>query len=472
VDKKTNFKNITLSLLLIIASAWFIIWIVFIIKNIGLPQIDYSEGFNMWNAKTFGAGNVEWDALVGPPFKAYFYTPIWYMVMGQLINVFGDSLIVGRIFNIITMLACMSIVFLIVNHLTKSKIIALISAFFPLMTNVMVSWSMFIRVDLTAIFFELAGIYMVIRFKNSHWLYLSIPLFILAIFTKQSILAGAGAACLYLFLEDWRSSISYIIAFIIGIVACLALAFNLTNGEFLNQIFFYQQSPWNSLNNVLFEIYRVIILIVPIAMLGLTYTIKNLKSVVAIYVIVAVLLNTFTLFHTGGNTNYFFETIFALSLASGILLKQVIDKKIEIYIWMFIFSIYGIVTMTPNISFENENYIKRYDQAKALIQDAAYPILTENAQLVLDAGKEPYYEPFVYNNMASLKYFDEQIVVNDLEENRIEYVITEFKLPYTKSQRFNDTVQKTILDNYHLIMDAPKDSNSVFDFVVYEANNK
>ena len=89
--------------------------------------------------------------------------------------------------------------------------------------------------------------------------------------------------------------------------------------------------------------------------------------------------------------------------------------------------------------------------------------------MVVDAGKMPYDEPFVYSNLARLGYFDGNIVLNDLKTNKIEYVITQYHLPESGSYRFSEAVQQAILDNYHIVMDS---SNYPFSFVVYEANDK
>ena len=88
-------------------------------------------------------------------------------------------------------------------------------------------------------------------------------------------------------------------------------------------------------------------------------------------------------------------------------------------------------------------YSLRTKQAETIIRDATYPILTENAQIVVDAGKMPYYEPFVYSNLARLGYFDGNIVLNDLKTNKIEYVITQYHLPESGSSRFSEAVQQS-----------------------------
>ena len=53
-----SFQNLSLGLLIGLSMAWLVVWLITIIRNIGQPQIDYSEGFNMWNAHLFGTGLV------------------------------------------------------------------------------------------------------------------------------------------------------------------------------------------------------------------------------------------------------------------------------------------------------------------------------------------------------------------------------------------------------------------------------
>src|ERR1035437_5105755 len=110
------FNKLTLISLSILAAAWLIVWIITIAKNLTGPQMDYSEGFNMWNAHLFGTGQWQWNALQGPPFNAIFYTPIWYVIMGKVTNIFGDSLITGRISNLVFFSGILILIFLLVWH--------------------------------------------------------------------------------------------------------------------------------------------------------------------------------------------------------------------------------------------------------------------------------------------------------------------------------------------------------------------
>ena len=463
-----SFRNLSLGLLIGLSLAWLVVWLITIIRNIGQPQIDYSEGFNMWNAHLFGTGQWQWDALKGPPFNALFYTPVWYLIMGRVTNIFGDSLVVGRIFNLLTFAGCLTLVFLIVRYFTRSRIYGLIGAALPLMSSYMIAWSMFPRVDMLAILFELAGIYVIMRFESSRWLWLSIPLFVLAFYTKQSLVAFVAAGCLYLFIRNRKQGLVYSGLLAGALLAIFTAADILTQGNFFKQVFTYQQSEiFSGTTSVVWTIF---INLIPILIMGAVYAWKNKTSLLGLSVLATFVLNTLVLFlHTGGNYNYFFEFVFALSLASGVFLPQIIKSRKEFYLWLFAFSIAGLIGVIPNLTLVDATYSLRTKQAETIIQDATYPILTENAQMVVDAGKMPYDEPFVYSNLARLGYFDGNIVLNDLKTNKIEYVITQYHLPESGSSRFSEAVQQAILDNYHIVMDS---SNYPFSFVVYEANDK
>ena len=101
---------------------------------------------------------------------------------------------------------------------------------------------MFPRVDMLAILFELAGIYVIIRFENSRWLWLSIPLFVLAFYTKQSLVAFIAAGCLYLFIRNRKQGLVYSGLLAGALLAIFTAADILTQGDFFKQVFLYQQS--------------------------------------------------------------------------------------------------------------------------------------------------------------------------------------------------------------------------------------
>jgi len=476
IDKKMKLNKILLWSLLGVCVGWVGMWIFRVIGAIGQPQIEYSEGWNMYIASLFGKGEWQWQMASGPPYTVSFYTPVWYFIMGKITNIFGSSLVVGRIFNLLCTGADMMMVFSIVQHFTKDKLIAVIAALLPITAATMIGWSMYIRVDMLAILFELVGFYLFIRLyeKKSIYFLLSIPFYLLAIFTKQSIAAAAVACTLYLFIQNRKLGVAYGGLLLLLGLAIFATADKLTGGDFYREVILYQRTvpAIRNIGEVISVIMTSMILFLPHCVMAVWFIKEQLTHVVSILIVSAFILNSISLLHPGGNVNYFFETIFTLSIGAGLFLPTILQyqgKAINMIGTSVCFLIMLLVYNFMFGIFPDKGFTARCRTAESLIADASYPIMTENAGLVLDAGKVPYYEPFVFNNLTQLGYFDGNKVLHDLTSNRIEYVITQYKLPYDTIYRFDNELQTAIANNYHIIYDT---TDFQYCFVVYEANNR
>jgi hypothetical protein len=104
--------------------------------------------------------------------------------------------------------------------------------------------------------------------------------------------------------------------------------------------------------------------------------------------------------------------------------------------------------------YPDKTYTQSCNEVKAIIQDATYPILTENAGVVIDAGKEPYYDPFVFYNLDKLGYWDGIRVFEDFKEGKIEYVVTSSLLPEEKVQRMDEDIQMAVIYYCYLVYHA------------------
>jgi hypothetical protein len=473
--KKVSFRTILLTCLLALCSLWLTLWVIRVVQNIGAPQIEYSEGFNTYLARLFATGQWSWSLSSTPPFNVSFYTPIGFYVLGFVNRVFGESLIVGRSLNLFYTVGCLTIVYLIVWNQTKDKLVSILAAVLPLTSVTLIAWSFFIRVDLLATFLDLLGVFIVLKYWKTNKVYWAIPIFLLAFYTKQSALAGAVASCLYLLIKGkdkgWIFTIIYCILFAV-IFAIFQIA---TYGDFLKEILLYQRTSPAIRNPVdsFLTLAVSLTMYLPITVMAFTWLKDNFKQYLGIFALSALVINGLTLLHPGGNINYLFETIFAFSISAGIWLAtaDITEKNLNVIIssgiYLIIMLAGGALGMLGE-SFPSQQYRIEYQQAVTIISDATYPILTENASMVLDAGQVPYDEPFVFNNLARLGYFDENILLNDLATKKIQYVVTQFMLPNVAVRRFDMSVQNAIIDNYHIVLNATTDKS--YSFVVWKAN--
>jgi hypothetical protein len=125
-------------------------------------------------------------------------------------------------------------------------------------------------------------------------------------------------------------------------------------------------------------------------------------------------------------------------------------------------------------SFPTKQYRADYAQAVSILKGADYPIVTENAGMVVAAGDVPYYEPFVFTNLKALGYWSEAKLLNDLNTKKIPYVVTEYPLPDSKVLRFDTAAQSAIVSHYHVILTSGINTKSgiyaEYGFVLWKAN--
>ena len=78
-----TFKRISLGFIGALCLGWFIVWLLRVVQNVGMPQIEYSESYMLYIAHLFGTGQWSWN--IQQPdggVMVSFYTPIFYIDPG------------------------------------------------------------------------------------------------------------------------------------------------------------------------------------------------------------------------------------------------------------------------------------------------------------------------------------------------------------------------------------------------------
>lgn len=430
-------------------------------------QMDYGEGWFYYISKAWASGTFNWN-INTQPYMSLEYGPIFPMIYGFLINLFGPSLVLGRIICLLSVLVITIFMFLIAFHLTKRRILSIIVALLPFSLPFYRDWILNLRADVVAIMFAIIGLYLFLKLKG-RWQYISILLFLLAIFTKQIDITIPIAVCLYLLFQKRFRQFGLFTGLIIGGVIFGILLGNLfTHGQFFNQFITYNMSspPFNNRSTWMLNLESVftplVFLLVVIIFLLLKYRQFNLF---VLWFIIALYFDGFLLFRKGGFVNYGLELVIATSLLFGLLFKYLETRKIMMI--ALIVLQFGIMSLLHyNISpYPDLAYYNRVEQATAIITDAKTPILSENIGLVVNAGKIPYYEPFFFTNLQNLGLWNRKTVINDLSDGRIEYVISEGNMRNVQPDNtsWSPAVVKTILTHYQLIYDSLDSQNDPWD---------
>jgi hypothetical protein len=179
----------------------------------------------------------------------------------------GDLLLAGRGLSLLFTLGIGLVIALTVALATPIRapwLWRLASAAFggvvPLLTDSVARWASLMRVDMMALFLMYAGlaVYIVLG-RRQRWQYAAAALFILALFTKQTMLSAPLACVIFGLVADRRGAIrASALAVLLGLAGVLFLNI-VTNGGFLKHVVEYNLNPfsWKSaVRQLYFHIYN------------------------------------------------------------------------------------------------------------------------------------------------------------------------------------------------------------------------
>lgn len=164
-------------------------------------DLDYSEGFALEDGQRLLTDQAFYpDPEMENGFESVKYPPVYYVLLAALSQLSGMTFLTGRFLNLAATVASLGAIYLIARRETGKKKLYIPLVFLaPYLT---IFTGLTIRVDMLALAFSLAGVYLFIQDKHLF----SAPFFILAFFTKQSFVAGFLACSVYLFSQvDWRN---------------------------------------------------------------------------------------------------------------------------------------------------------------------------------------------------------------------------------------------------------------------------
>jgi hypothetical protein len=199
---------------------------------------EYGEGWDLLFSNWWGNGGIA-HILPSASLNAYFtnvYPPVYFLVVGILFKLFGVSLFWGRLVSFISCLASGLVCFFIVKKVTGSRwwgILAGVLFFAPPITR---DWTLYFKPEPLALFFSLLGIYFVVKFIGTKKILWSVPVFLLAVFTKQSFIAAPIAVGLFLLITKRKVVFWYSGLLLAGGLGLAVLVQWLSKGSFLFSI--------------------------------------------------------------------------------------------------------------------------------------------------------------------------------------------------------------------------------------------
>jgi len=180
-------------------------------------QLDYGEGIVLWFAQELARGHSIYR-LPGFPYASSNYPPVAMLLSAALMPILGDGYAAGRLLNFASALIVAALVYRIVKIETRNWRAAAIAGLFFVGSPYIYDWVPLFRADLIGLAFAFGGVYCIWEYGRRSsvtsrqaigYLALGILSFLLALFTKQTLIAAPAAAFLAIFLRDKRTALAF-----------------------------------------------------------------------------------------------------------------------------------------------------------------------------------------------------------------------------------------------------------------------
>lgn len=273
---RTQTRQLTLPRLPLVLSVWVALacgaWALFRGAEYALLALQYAapldgqEGMALWEAALLRSGR----GLYLPVVPSYFVSAPYPPLHPLLLALFGHSVTphifwAGRVISLIAALLTAFCGFGLVRHTTGSKLAGvaagvLILAFAPIQL-----WALRIKPDMVGLALTIGGLWLVARWQGENsvtdssgsarssdrWGLPSATLvaaacaFVLAHFTKQTMLAGPLAAATFLALHQWRLALRWGLLYLLLLGAAWLLLDIVTHGQYTYHIWVLHKLQWS-----------------------------------------------------------------------------------------------------------------------------------------------------------------------------------------------------------------------------------
>jgi len=435
-------------------------------------SINYNEGFNTQLAHMAVSGARLYGA--PPQFVYTTYPPISFYLIGALGAVFGNLNAAGRWISLLSFFGVAALAGMIVRQLTGQRRYAVYAGACFLI------WIAAYKADrvgmndpqFLAMILSAGGFYCFVRDPVSvKWLRWSAVLFVVAIFTKQSLLALPSAVALQLYLTNRKGLVQWLTAGAVTGFSLLLVTFLIGGPYLLTDLLIPRIHSYDLLMaNVAF--YLMFFQIPLVAALVWAMREPRLRpDSVTPWALAAGLFFGFLFCYQGGSDwNHLFDSILALALIGGLLLPAV-EKAVQALPWRrAVFTVllvlpffYTSWILLPQRVPDDAAVLRAIPQFERefaagadFLRRQAGPVLCENLLLCYAAGKPMTYDPFAADQLVKTGVVPAERLVRMID--RHDYPVIQLDIsaaePLTADarQRFPAPFMRELLSRYQPVM--------------------
>lgn len=460
--------------------------------------LDYGEAPLVDQAVRLASGeNIYRTDLSSPPYTISNYPPLYALLLAPFVKLFGPTFLAGRAISTVSALASATFISLIIYSQTKNRLAAATAGLFLLANPYVTHWSGFLRIDLLALAFSTAALYLLTKKPASQGgLIAGALLLVAAIFTRQSYAlaaplaafvalwfqpspqdshsatSGRGPRFLSLDVLPGRRKAFGLAVMVGGLVLLLFFILNIiTHGGFYFNVvtanvnkFDIEQLKWH-----ISQLRDTAPILLAISGIFLLFAHRKLRfwPLVASYLIGATLAGL-TIGKIGSNVNYLLELSAALGLVAGAaiawtgehrwlraILLTLLSLQVGLLIWTTLNDY-----MEPLI--ERRSLLVEISELESLVAGTDGIVLADEYMGLITLQRQPLYiQPFEVTQLANAGLWDQRTFVESIENKEFPMILIHHFPDFpVYEQRWTPEMLSAIEKNYTL-------SHSLADTFVY-----
>ncbi len=403
-------------------------------------SLDYGEAPLLDQAMRLMRGaNIYRADISTPPYTISNYPPIYVAALTPFMALFGPSYVPGRMISMISTWLAALFIGLILWRFTRNKVASASGGLMLIAIPYVVRWSSFLRIDMLALAFAMAALWVLTADKlPAKRLMLGALLLVAAIGTRQSYaLAAPFAAFVWLLVNaGWRKALA-LAGLVGGAVAVISLALNMaTGGGFFFNIVTANVNEWTServrwnFENLWY--FSSILKYVGAFSLLLFWKRTRIWALTAPFLIGA-LASAYTIGKIGSNVNYFMELCAAGSLAAGSVIAWVMsNNKLRLLAapLCVLLAVQALWMIQFTLSEETILLRERQSAGKDLLwleniilQSDGAVLADEHMGMLTLAGKPLIIQPFEVTQLSLARLWDQKPLVDAIRAKKYSYIL-------------------------------------------------
>lgn len=406
------------------------------------------------------------------PYIISFYTPLYYLVVGTLTDVFGHPFLVGRTVAVGAAFGAGGLVAKTTSVLdSRSKLApATAAALFVFSPIVARKFAVYGRVDTLGILFSVAAIYWFVSRTGYTRIVGCVGLCLLAGLTKQSLIAAPVAILIaIIWKREWKDALLFIAS---GGIVAGAVAFLLvyiTDGRAITHLLVYNRAAGFFLEWGAKQYLRLFVIYAPLgaAVLCTGWWVRDeIPPVVGAYTLVGTLVAAVLLFRRGAALNHTFEALAgATMMVGGVVGKETprptvwlrgkgesLDPLVSVVLLLVILQL-GLYGFLGAFVATAPSPAPAEIATANVISDADGPVISSDVGIIVRSGVETdLNDPEFTHYLLNRGLWDNDGFVRRIDQQRYSYIVLEIDASDPPSDTFwTDTELEAIRSHYQQV---------------------